>query len=210
MGSSLSDSEVIVATKQQWELDPWDEVAVNRAVIGKDAVDPEEQKQQVATIVGNQSGVRSLEIGAGYGRLLPFVNTRFYHSYGVDYSPSLVAKSTTYLRGYHNCRVILNDGKTFPFEDGMFDFVYSFTCFQHMTEYTTIVSNLQEAFRVLRHGKVCRIQTVCGDPAEEGRYDGIVFRDPQMFGLMLHNVGFRNVKSRVDEKKWIWATGEKV
>lgn len=210
MGSSLSDSEVIVATKEQWEMDPWDEVAVNNAVIGKHAVDPEETKSQAATIIGSQTGVRSLEIGAGYGRLLPLMNTRFYQCFGVDSSVPLVAKSTRYLRGYQNCRVILNDGLTFPFENGMFDFVYSFTCFQHMTDYATLISNLLEAHRVLRHGKICRVQTVCGDPAEEGRYDGLVFKDPQMFAQIMHNTGFRNIKAYVDGTSWIWATGEKV
>ena len=198
-----------MATKKQWDLDPWDDVAVNRAVIGKDSVDVKESADQAATIVGNQTGVRSLEIGAGYGRLLPLVNTRFHLSYGVDYSPSLVAKSTFYLRGHHNCRVILNDGFNLPFESGIFDFVYSFTCFQHMTEYAIMIANLVEAHRVLARGKICRIQTVQGDANEEGRYDGIVFKTPQMFTLMMHDTGFRNVQAHVDGNSWIWATGEK-
>lgn len=198
-----------MASKEHWEMDPWNDAEVMQRVVGKDFLDLVDVREQLKQILGPRRGVRCLEIGAGFGRLLPYVQSSFFQCFGVDSSISLVAKSTNFLRLEANCRVVLNDGKTFPFPDNFFDFVYSFTCFQHMNDLETIIRNLLEAYRVLNLDQVCRIQTVCGDRNEAGRYDGYVFKSCEEFGRVMSDVGFVNVKAYLDGHSWIWATGEK-
>jgi ubiquinone/menaquinone biosynthesis C-methylase UbiE len=107
-----------------------------------------------------------------------------------------------------NCRVVLTDGFTIPFHSNLFDFVYSFTCFQHMEEIVTIRQNLREMYRVMRRDANFCIQTVCGDRDEPGRYDGYVFKSGEEFGQELLKVGFMPVTVFV-RGEWIWARGVK-
>lgn len=196
-----------MAIKEHWEMDPWDDKEIWRRVIAQDRPDDQETKDQALTIFDRQRGAHCLEIGAGVGRLLLEAKSRFSYCSGVDSSVSLVARSTHYLRHHWNCRVVLNDGKSIPFQDGAFDFVYSLTCFQHMEELETIQSNLREAYRILRRGGVCRIQTICGDNGT-GKYDGHVFSSVDDFGKEFRRAGFMEWEGSV-EKDWLWLTGIK-
>jgi ubiquinone/menaquinone biosynthesis C-methylase UbiE len=177
-------------------------------VVGKVLPNPYETEEQARIIFYGQNGPRCLEIGAGYGRLLPEARKYFTECYGIDSSASIVARSTRYLLDDFNCKVVLSDGYQIPFPNSHFYFVYSFTCFQHMPDLETIQQNLREAFRVLKRGGKCRIQTVLGNRDEAGRYDGYVFSDPQEFADELRSVGFPEVTATVVDE-WVWVTGEK-
>lgn len=190
-----------MAKKEHWEVDPWNQREMWLKVIGHDQEFPEETRETAHRIF-DTTGARCLEIGAGVGRLLMQAQKYFFQPVGVDSSASLVAMSTIYLQDYPNCRVILNDGLTFPFDEKAFSFVYSFTCFQHMEEIETIRQNLREAYRVLRHKGLCKIQTVCGDRAS-GLYDGYVFASAEEFRKEFLDVGFEEVEAKV-EGPWIW------
>lgn len=155
-----------MATKEHWEVNPWDPGAVWERVVGKYAEDRTETLEQSKMIFGNQRGVRCLEIGAGVGRLVIEASRRFFQAWGADSSIALTAFSTRYLQDYSNCKVILTDGRHLPFPTGWFNFVYSFTCFQHMPDLMTVQVNLDEAFRVLAPGASMCIQTVRGDRSE--------------------------------------------
>jgi ubiquinone/menaquinone biosynthesis C-methylase UbiE len=202
-----------MANKEHWEVDPFDMRAMWLKVISEEAENAAETQRQAQFIFeynGKQPYQRygrCLEIGAGVGRLLLQAGNYYGKSFGVDSSTSLVAMSTLYLRGYNDCRVLLSDGLRLQFLTEYFNFVYSFTCFQHMEELETIQQNLREAFRVLMPGGICRIQTVCGDPAT-GRFDGYVFPSAEAFGREFMQVGFRVVDAKVIGP-WIWVTAEK-
>lgn len=197
-----------MATREHWEVDPWDASAVWERVIGKYSEDRAETQAQAKKIFGKRHGVRCLEIGAGVGRLLVEANRNFFQAWGVDSSTALTAYSTRFLQDYANCRVVLVGGVHLPFPDNSFSFVYSFTCFQHMPDLATIQMNLYEAFRVLQsNGEIC-VQTVCGDRSEVGRYDGYVFYDAEEFTAEFENVGFKEVDS-LTEGEWIWVRAKK-
>lgn len=197
-----------MATREHWEIDPRNEMQVWERVIGKIAEDPAESVAQAKEIFDGRYGVHCLEIGAGAGRLLREANRTFYEPWGVDSSISLVAYSTRYLQNFPRCHVVLNDGFTLPFRDGFFEFVYSFTCFQHMEDLTPILFNLREAFRVLTPGGDICIQTVCGNRDDAGKYDGYVFHNVTEFAAHFSNVGFIEVEG-ITQGDWIWVRAKK-
>ena len=197
-----------MAKKEQWEMNPWDDVEVMKRTIGKVLPNHLETEEQGRVIFYGASGVRCLEVGAGYGRLLPEARKYFTECMGIDSSIALVARSTLFLKNDFNCRVVLSDGLTIPFDSNCFDFVYSFTCFQHMEELETIRQNLREAHRVLRPDGQCSIQTVLGDRDEPGRYDGYVFKSVTEFADEMERAGFKSVVT-FSAGEWIWSTGAK-
>jgi len=194
-----------MAPKSHWEIDPWDDKEIWKRVIAHEEYDPLEARDQARLIFGLDTGARCLEIGAGVGRLLKEGGHGFFQCVGVDSSISLVARSTRFLMFEPMCRVILTDGMHLPFPDGHFDFVYSFTCFQHMESLETIRKNLCEAVRVLRPTRKFKMQTVCGERAS-GRYDGYVFESTYELSAELFKAGFNEV-SVVQQADWLWATG---
>lgn len=197
-----------MAKPEQWEMNPWDDTEVMKRVVGKVLPDNGETEEQARVIFYGCSGVRCLEIGAGYGRLLPHARKYFTECIGIDSSVSLVARSTLFLRNDFNCRVVLNNGYHIPYESNYFNFVYSFTCFQHMENIEIIRQNLREMYRVLKRGEKFCIQTVRGNREEAGRYDGYVFNDVHEFCDELQAVGFKTMTGvTVDE--WIWVRGVK-
>jgi ubiquinone/menaquinone biosynthesis C-methylase UbiE len=196
-----------MATKEHWEIDPWDQRELWLRVVGKEQEDPEETATQACSLFAHHRGRRCLEIGAGVGRLLKPASFWFKECLGVDSSAPIVAAATRNLLPFPRCRVILNDGLKLPFPDKWFDFVYSFTCFQHMPDLDTVRQNIKEAFRVLRRGGVCKVQTVEGTP-DTSYFDGWVFPSPEAFWEEFQAVGFVKVEA---EKKdlWIWITVRK-
>jgi ubiquinone/menaquinone biosynthesis C-methylase UbiE len=196
-----------MATKEHWQIDPWDQREMWLRLVGHETEDEHESRVQAEQIFGDRVGIRCLEIGAGVGRLLRQAKHYFRVCLGVDSSIPVVAASTRYLQPYQDCRVILTDGLHLPFMDDYFDFVYSFTCFQHIPELETIRENLKEAFRVLRSGGTIKVQTVQGLP-ESGLYDGFVFPSPEVFWKEFEAAGF--IWSDMFEKDgWIWVNARK-
>ena len=199
-----------MAKKEHWEVDPfnWDEVL--KRTIGKPVEDTVESKRQARKILEDiPSGLRCLEIGAGYGRLLTRMLTVFSQAFGTDSSCTMVALSTIYLRHEICCRIMLSDGKSIPYSEGIFNFVYSFTCFQHIEDLKTIQMNLREAHRVLCPSGRFRLQTVIGK-RDVGLHDGYVFETPAELSNELMKAGFRMTEHTIDEEKsWIWITATK-
>lgn len=196
-----------MATKEYWEVDPTAFREMWLRVVGEAHEDPIKTEHQALRIFDREMGTACLEIGAGIGRLLVPALKHFTWAYGVDYSASLTALSTRYLVNHKNARVIFGDGVTLPFPDNWFDFVYSFTCFQHMPTLEIIQSNLREAYRVLRLDGKCRIQTVRGENGT-GKHDGYVFSDEKLFLQEFMDAGFDKAEA-ITEGEWIWATGMK-
>lgn len=199
-----------MATKEHWEMDLNDRREVLMRVIGVPEEDEARTQRWVYKILeGISLGTDSLEIGAGYGRLLPYVADSFDHASGVDSSHNLVTLSEDYLRDAPRCSVNLTDGESLPFNDNTFGFVYSFTVFQHMVDISTIRNNIREALRVLVPGGICRVQTVCEDTTKY--HDGRVFDTLPEFEAEFRNAGFASVEGSFDDeiKNWIWVTARK-
>jgi ubiquinone/menaquinone biosynthesis C-methylase UbiE len=195
-----------MARKEHWEVDPWNFDEVWTKLVGQARPNPVETYDQAREILGGLTGDRCLEIGSGPGRLMGLINGSFYEVWGVDSSATLVAMSTRFLQGMDTLRVF-NDGWALPFRNDYFEFVYSFTCFQHMESLEQIRANLKEAYRVLAPGGRICIQTVCGQRGT-GRHDGYVFESVPEFCLEFTRLNFNDIV--VEQKgEWLWARAKK-
>ena len=94
---------------------------------------------------------RALEIGCGPGRLMIPMSKHFGEIHGVDISDEMVALAKQNLAGTRNAHVYVNSGSDLSlFDDGYFDFVYSWIVLQHIPSKEIVLSYLREAQRVLK------------------------------------------------------------
>ncbi len=113
----------------------------------------------------DKAQLRALEIGCGPGRLMLPLSRQFREIHGVDVSDEMIRLARERLSGTPNAHVQVNDGLGLSaFEDGAFDFVYSFAVFQHIPEREVVFHYLREAHRVLKMGGLLRCQ-INGLPA---------------------------------------------
>ncbi len=76
---------------------------------------------------------RALDFGCGVGRLTQALCRYFDECCGVDIAPSMIRLARRYNRHGRRCRYVMNESDDLrAFEDGSFDFVYSFLVLQHM------------------------------------------------------------------------------
>jgi len=185
---------------------------------GHNTEDLTETQRQVDVILdGIPQGTRALEIGAGIGRLMREIDarSRFDKLFGVDSSNSMTMVGKRYPFDCLDTKLELSDGLRLPYADGWFDFVYSFTTFQHMLTRAIVHRNLTETYRVLRPGGVARIQTVASGPDRDPRdtelFDGRVFRDGEEFWREFEQLGFERVAVDVGltHPEHIWVTATK-
>jgi ubiquinone/menaquinone biosynthesis C-methylase UbiE len=182
-----------------WDVGSIDDKEMWLRIIGLEDESPSETDYHAAIIFdGIPHGKLCLEIGAGVGRLLKKATECFDMAVGVDYSESLVTKSERYLCGY-SAKIIRGDGSSLPLPDGIADFVYSYAVFHHMPTIEMVRANLREAFRVLRPGGLCRIQTVKGDRANGG-YDGWVYPSVESFWEEFAAIGFEKINTELTKE----------
>jgi len=102
---------------------------------------------------------RALEIGCGPGRLLIPMSRHFGEIHGVDISDEMVALAKQKLAGTPNAHAHVNSGSDLSlFENGYFDFVYSWIVLQHIPSKDVVLSYLREARRVLKPGGILACQ----------------------------------------------------
>lgn len=199
-----------------WEVDGWSDAWLK--VVGAPSEDSAETEGNIESILsglGDTTGIQAaLEIGAGYGRLVKAMRKRIPNVVGVDSSQSLLAMSKEYLAGVPGVQMIKGDGSTLPVDSDTFDFVYSYIAFQHMHTLEIIKSYIEETFRVLKPGAVCRIQTVKGQSnpsmVEGGLHRCHLFEDEKDFLQLFLDAGFQaSVEVGVTHFQHIWVTGRK-
>jgi SAM-dependent methyltransferase len=106
-----------------------------------------------------KEGLRALEIGCGPGRLMVPMSKYFGEIHGVDISDEMVALAKRKLARIANAHVHLNSGADLcMFDNCSFDFVYSFTVFQHIPDKELVLNYIREAQRVLKPGGVLACQ----------------------------------------------------
>jgi ubiquinone/menaquinone biosynthesis C-methylase UbiE len=161
-------------------------------------------------------GKYALEIGAGLGRLMHVMTKHFDNVWGIDLSESMVTFSKQYLKDYPNCQVKLGNGYRLPVANSIFDFVYSYITFQHMPDIQCVRANIDEIYRVLKPGGMCRVQTIKGNPYDgewgTGGFGGYSFQDENDFCTEFTNRGFEasvKVTEYSDIPMVIWVTGKK-
>lgn len=104
--------------------------------------------------------MRVLEIGCGIGRLLRALAPRFAELHGVDVSGEMVRQGTALLADCRNVVLHETNGVDLAsFEEGWFDFVFSYITFQHMPT-PAVAACCQEVRRVLAPHGLFRFQVL--------------------------------------------------
>jgi cyclopropane fatty-acyl-phospholipid synthase-like methyltransferase len=101
-------------------------------------------------------GKTALEIGCGIGRLSRCLAEEFSQVIGVDVSPEMVAKASSYGLPGLTFRAV-SGGDLAGIKDSSVDFVLSFAVFQHVPDKNAILRYFEETARVLRRGGFFRL-----------------------------------------------------
>lgn len=101
-------------------------------------------------------GKVALEIGCGIGRIAKWMSADFGKYIGVDVSPEMVQKASSY--GFANAEFRAVSGVDLAcIASESVDFVLSFAVFQHVPDKNAIFNYIAETARVLRHGGIFRL-----------------------------------------------------
>jgi SAM-dependent methyltransferase len=101
-------------------------------------------------------GATALEIGCGIGRIARWMSRDFGHYIGVDVSPEMVSKASSY--GLANAKFqTVSGGDLAGITSESVDFVFSFAVFQHVPDKNAIFNYFAETARVLRRGGIFRL-----------------------------------------------------
>jgi len=133
------------------EFDQTGEFEVNRLVTAD---------LPVLTGSRDPNDLRMLEIGCGCGRMVKHLAKVFGEVVGVDVSGEMIRQACERLSGINNVAFYETSGVDFAdLPDEHFDLILSAYVFQHVPSAAVILSNLEEAWRVLKPGGVFRFQT---------------------------------------------------
>jgi SAM-dependent methyltransferase len=96
------------------------------------------------------SSSRILDLGCGIGRISRPFSDRFSEVVGVDINAEILAVAKEYIGEKNNVSLIENDGRTIPFQDNHFDYVYCGGVLQHIPDIDVIAGYFSEGLRVLK------------------------------------------------------------
>ena len=96
---------------------------------------------------------KMLEIGCGVGRMTRHFAGRFKEVHGIDVSEEMIRRARENLSEYENVSLHVGNGCDLGcFDDGPFDFVFSYITFQHIPDAAITLNYIREVGRVLKSG----------------------------------------------------------
>jgi len=122
------------------------------------------------TLFKEPGNTRILEFGCGMGRLIQMPARKGYRCYGVDISETQLALAKTHLNDDKIELLSLPNG-VIPYDNGYFDYVFSFAVFQHINKLSDFIISLEQVCRVVKPGGILKIQlpTIEGNKYAKGR-----------------------------------------
>jgi len=126
-----------------------------------------------------------LEIGCGLGRLLRPISLRAREAHGVDISSEMVHRARESLRDRPNVHVHHTDGTLLSLGAERFDFAYSYTVFQHISDKPSVLQYFRDAATLLKRGALFRFQICLGDQRsprarKAGSWLGVVWDEQEL------------------------------
>ncbi|MGH9852140.1 MAG: class I SAM-dependent methyltransferase, partial [Blastocatellia bacterium] len=155
--------------------------------------------------------LRVLEIGCGAGRMTKHLAAVFGEVAGVDVSGEMIRQARTRLAGIANARLYETSGVDFAiFPDEGFDLILSAYVFQHVPSAEVIVSNIREAWRVLKPGGVFKFQTngvtaAVFEQAEKDTWAGASFPESEI-RRFARKVGAQLISVFGGSTQYCWTT----
>jgi SAM-dependent methyltransferase len=154
---------------------------------------------------GDVSGLRALEVGCGIGRMTKYFARDFLRVDGTDISDELIRVGKERMKALPNVILTTTDGQAYPFSDGLFDVVFSYLVFQHMSDTVTVETNLREVARVLKPGGIAKIQ-LRGIPIRKYAWSYGVYFDTAGAHALARRAGLMIVHEEGNGEKnyWLW------
>jgi ubiquinone/menaquinone biosynthesis C-methylase UbiE len=104
--------------------------------------------------------LRVLEIGCGIGRITKHLAELFGEVHGTDVSAEMIRQGRERLHSYPNLFLHETNGADFSdFPPEQFDLIFSTFVFQHLPSSELVISNITDAYRLLRPGGVFKFLT---------------------------------------------------
>ena len=145
-----------------------------------------------------------LEIGCGVGRMTRHLAEIFGRVEGVDVSGEMIAKAHENLAHLSNVGLHETSGADLAcFEDGTFDFAFSFIVFQHIPSREVIVNYLEEVHRTLKPGGLFKFQVSSASPPDPDTWIGVGFPEQEMCELA-DRIGYDVVRMRGQGTQYFW------
>lgn len=159
----------------------------------------DEQQREQAHAYGTaiqsvvKRGAHVLEVGCGWGRLVPYIIEGGVASYdGVDIAAEAIrwAQGQEYsIQRYASFRTV-PPGDLSCFPSGKFDTVVCCTVLQHITDDGLLVRTVTEIMRVLAPGgRIILLENVWDRPSKPH----VAFRSPETYGALFAPVTLREV-----------------
>ena len=145
-----------------------------------------------------------LEIGVGVARMTEHIARDFGQVCGVEISDEMAKIAKERLGGVANVVISTNNGRSIPFPDSNFDFIFSQSVFRYLPNSETAASYLEEIKRTLKPGGIAKIQfRTGGSPRKWQWFYGVSFV-PEEISSLAQSAGLRIVKQYVDGARNIW------
>lgn len=184
---------------------------MNRVIEEKDywnkaALDPDVDKKYISDIdfeipLFMLSSVKILEIGCGVGRLMK--NDNLF--YGIDISKNMIEIAK---KRKPNCHFKVSDGRTIPYGNNFFQYVYSVLLFQHLP-FEAISAYIKETARVLSAKGIFIFQFIKGNENEPFsiHHDGLLIKDE----LIKNGFTYAGELQYEDlPSQWVWVQAQKI
>jgi cyclopropane fatty-acyl-phospholipid synthase-like methyltransferase/glycosyltransferase involved in cell wall biosynthesis len=150
------------------------------------------------------SQMRMLEIGCGIGRMTRHLAGVFGEVHAVDVSGAMIAKAREKLADLPNVHLLETSGSDLaPFDDGFFDFAYSFIVFQHIPDKDVIVSYFREVHRTLKPGCLFKFQVQGQEMKKTDTWIGAGFSAEEISSLAAE-IGFTPIRSSGEGTQYFW------
>lgn len=150
------------------ERDYWNRAATDPQVDVKYIADVDTEECLTKAIRPHLKYGITLDLGCGVGRLtIPIAKDTDSFIYGVDISERMlhIAVERALRADIRNISLLMNDGRSLPFDDNFFDCAYSMLLFQHIPA-EAVKAYITEVSRVLKPNGVFRFQFIEGDEDE--------------------------------------------
>lgn len=139
------------------------------------------------------------------------MSRHFGEIHGIDVSDEMVAKARLKLAGIPHAHPHRASGSDLAqFENGSFDFVYSYAVFQHIPSAEVVFSYLRETVRVLKPGGIARLQ-INGLPKSAKAYttwEGVRIGAGEIHAFTRQH-GIRLLSLTGVDTQYMWTTWQK-
>lgn len=145
-----------------------------------------------------------VEIGCGIGRLIKALDREDRLFVGIDASEDMIREAVTYLGDtMRRTTLALFDGRG-ELDILKHDFVFCFTCFQHIPNTDTVLSYIKLAYNSLKERGKFRFQILKEDLHPEREL--WTFHNPDVLEEYMNKLGFKDI-TRETHKQWLFIEG---